>query len=217
MSQNHKKKRSKVRMRPGFNDWAEEQSSEWRAKLGLTVHEACPARKLAHQLDVLLVPSNEVAPTLTPERYKQFADYLGQAPEEAVAPLSKDGHGYFGMHILIGRYRMVFFNPSCAPERQESDIMHELAHVLCGHEGQAVSLGGLFALRMVDDRQEAEADKLGSVLQIHKDGIFRCVLDNWTHDQIAKQFRCSVEMVKWRMTTSAAKQRVAGYRRKRGW
>ena len=160
------------------------------------------------------VRAAEVAPALSTELYGAFAEYLGRDPGGAVASLTRDGEGFFAFYAEVGPHRMVFYNPACDPARQESDLMHEMAHVICGHEGQAIPFGEDFALRAHDPVHEREAHRMGSILQIPEDGLFWHLVDGRTDEEIAAAYGSSVRMVEWRKSKSGAVRRANAYRRK---
>ena len=207
----------KRRLPNGFVKRAEALSAEHRGELGLTVKQACPARRLAGRLGVGVVSTAAVAPALSTTLSLAYAEYLGCDPAESVAALCRDGEGFFAFYAEVGDHRMVFYNPSCGSERQESDIMHELAHVICGHEGQAIRFGSEFALRAHDPAHENEAHRMGSILQIPEDGLFWHLVAGRTDKEIASTYRCSIEMVRWRKAKSGAVRRAAAYRKSAGW
>ena len=199
----------KTKLRRGFVKEAEALSVSHREALGLTVKQACPARRLARRLGLRVVSTAAVAPALSADLYAAFAEYLGRPAGEAVASLQRDGEGFFAFFAEVGGHRMVFYNPSCEPARQESDLMHEMAHVICGHEGQAIPFGTDFALRAHDPVHEEEAHRMGSILQIPEDGLFWHLVDGRTDEEIAKIYGASLQMVRWRKSKSGATRRAA--------
>ena len=207
----------KPKLRRGFIGEAEALAKSHREALGLTVKQACPARRLARRLGLSVVSTAAIAPALSTALSAAYADYLGCPPDEAVAALQRDGEGFFAFYAEVGGHKMVFYNPACDPTRQESDLMHEIAHVICGHEGQAITFGDDFALREHNPIHEEEAGKLGSILQIPEDGLFWHLVDGRTDCEIAAIYGASPRMVQWRRATSGAESRAEAYRRKRGW
>lgn len=207
----------KLRLPKGFIKKAEALSAEHREALGLSVKEACPARRLAHRLGLRVLSTAAVAPALSTALSLAYAEYLGCDPAESVSALCREGEGFFAFYAEVGHHRMVFYNPSCRPERQESDIMHELAHVICGHEGQAIRFGTEFALRAHDPAHENEAHRMGSVLQIPEEGLFWHLVAGKTDEEIAGIYGSSVRMVQWRKAQGGAVKRAVAYRRKAGW
>ena len=204
----------KTKLRRGFVKEAEALSASHREALGLTVKQACPARRLARRLGLQVVSTAAVAPALSADLCAAFAEYLGRPAGDAVASLQRDGEGFFAFFAEVGGHRMVFYNPSCEAARQESDLMHEMAHVICGHEGQAIPFGSDFALRAHDPVHEEEAHRMGSILQIPEDGLFWHLVDGRSDEEIAEIYGASLRMVRWRKSKSGATRRAAAYRRK---
>ncbi|WP_394369960.1 ImmA/IrrE family metallo-endopeptidase [Hymenobacter piscis] len=96
---------------------------------------------------------------------------------------------------------MILYNDQHSPERQESDIMHEMAHVLCQHPGDDLQLTSDIGLRDHDAQYEEEASWLGSVLQVPDAGLMWYARRGYSIEQIAARYTASVEMVtyRWRM------------------
>jgi hypothetical protein len=206
----------KPKLRRGFVKEAEIASLSHREALGLTVKQACPARKLARRLGLRVVSAEAIAPSLSADLSEAYAEYLGGPPSRAVEPLFQPEAGFYAFFVEVGGHRMVLYNPNCEPVRQESDLMHELAHVICGHEGQAISFGDDFALRAHDPDHEEEANRMGSILQIPEDGLFWHLVDGRTDDEIANIYGASHGMIQWRKLKSGAVRRAAAYRKKLG-
>jgi Zn-dependent peptidase ImmA (M78 family) len=100
----------------------------------------------------------------------------------------------------------IIHNPTHSPARQQSDLMHEITHEICGHELkelQTVLQGCVIPLRNYDQKQELEAECLGACLQLPKEAIFHyfCIKKN-TPEQISRIFTASKQMVDYRLRIS---------------
>jgi IrrE N-terminal-like domain len=91
----------------------------------------------------------------------------------------------------------IVHNSRHAPTRQQSNLMHEFAHVILEHEmvGYDPNTG------MIQRRQqdEDEAVYLGGCLQIPRRGLLWAVQKQMTIDRIAFHFNASEDMVRFRM------------------
>ncbi|MEG5033540.1 ImmA/IrrE family metallo-endopeptidase [Microcoleus sp. AT3-D2] len=98
-------------------------------------------------------------------------------------------------------------NPLCivhnsrhAPTRQESNLMHEFAHVILKHK--MVGFDPKTGLPQRRPQDEDEAVYLGGCLQIPRRGLLWAVQKKMTVAQIALHFNASEEMVNFRINVS---------------
>ena len=136
----------------GFKTFAEKKSIELRTELGIKPSNPLPADRLATHLKVSIL-------------------YPRQIPEMDITSLkclAKGGDSFWsGVTLKINEKLFVIINDSHSKPRQESDIMHELAHLICDHEmGQFTRLSDGISLRDYNEEQEKEAEWLGACLQL---------------------------------------------------
>lgn len=87
--------------------------------------------------------------------------------------------------------------------------MHEIAHILCGHEIKPPPPGLNLPLgkRDYDKKQEDEAIYLGATLQLSRPCLLWAKKRNMTNIEIAAYFNASPEMVNFRIgSTGVNKQ-----------
>lgn len=113
-------------------------------------------------------------------------------------------------HLYEQFRKLIIYNPFHSDARQQSDLMHELAHIICKHEGDKMHPTlAILGLRNIDPEQEEEAKCLGASLQIPTSCLIWAIKRNMTHVQIAEYFKASIEMVKYRMNiTGIAKRKL---------
>lgn len=168
-------------MRRGFKTWAERISREQRQELALGIHAPLPAHRLAAHLDhVVIVPSD-----------------IPDLPQTVDAALYADGSSWSALSLPM-REPVVILNPTHSPARQESDLMHELAHFLCGHEPEGMAKIGALVLRSYNSEQEEEAAWLGACLQLPREALVRAIKRGISTAQIADYFGASEQLVRWR-------------------
>ena len=171
-----------------------------RKELGLTVHDALSSRLLAKHLGVILL-SQKDCPELT---NKDLLNLNGNS-------------GWSGAAFDCQDKSIILYNCHHSDARNESTIMHELSHIILGHkpniDDELKHLGLL--LRNYDKIHENEANWLGSCLQIPFDGLVTALLKNKSEKDIAQQYGASLEMVKFRMNKSGAKNKVYFIKNKR--
>lgn len=94
----------------------------------------------------------------------------------------------------------IVHNSRHAPTRQESNLMHEFAHVILKHK--MVGYDPKTGLPQRRQQDEDEAVYLGGCLQIPKRGLLWAVQKKMNIAQIALHFSASEEMVKFRSNVS---------------
>ena len=107
-----------VKLRRGFRKEAEEYAAEYREELDLANHDPLDPVGLAEHL---LVPVHALSkhPTI---------------PCDIKSHYARVGNSRFSASTLVdGTYREIIHNDYQAPNRQRSNIMHELSHIILGH------------------------------------------------------------------------------------
>ncbi len=176
-------------MRRGFKTWAEDVALEQRRALGLRAEEPLLARVLAAHLGAKIVTLAEI-PGLSQDLVHQL--------------LVADPDSWSATTIVRNRRIVIVHNTAHSLRRQESNLMHELAHILCKHRpSHMIQSGSLpFALRTYDPAQEEEAGWLGGCLQLPRPALLWSVQRGMTNDEIAAHFGASSDMVKYRRRTT---------------
>ncbi len=172
-------------MRRGFKTWAEKLAIEQRQLLALKPHDPLSAKALASFHDVMVIEPSEL-PGITPEILRQLL-HFGSDTWSAVSFERK------GCTVII-------HNPVHSARRQESNIMHEMAHVLCGHSpSHLVHSDGLpFTLRTYNSDQEAEAVWLGGCLQLPRSGLLWAIHQGMSDSAMVEHFGASIDQVRYR-------------------
>lgn len=106
--------------------------------------------------------------------------------------------------------RIIIHNPYHSSARQQSNVMHELAHIICKHERKESSINVPIPLGMrhFDEEQEEEAKCLGATLQITRPGLVWAQERKMNNAEIAAHFNASPEMVAYRLNTSGVTKQM---------
>lgn len=175
-------------LKRGFKTQAERLAKQYREELNIHACGALCAFKLSEHLGV---------PT-----YKA-TDFVNQPHE--INSLSGVNSKYSEWSALtmitkLGN-RIIIYNPFHTFARQQSDIMHEVSHIICKHERKekALDFEIPFGLREFDKEQEEEANCLGSTLQLATPCLLWASKRSMSIDEIAAHFNASPEMVNYRM------------------
>lgn len=95
----------------------------------------------------------------------------------------------------------IIVNPSHAPERQSSTMMHEISHIILKHVAVRVDLSqtGIMLVSEYSEDDEGEADWLAGTLLLPRDTIKHYRELGMTSTQIARLFGVSNQMCEWRI------------------
>ncbi len=121
-----------------------------------------------------------------------------------------------GASFRCNNHAIILYNENHSDARNESTIMHELSHIILNHKPiiNESQKHLKLILRIYDEVHENEAIWLGSCLQIPFDGLVSALLKNNTPEQIAHQYLCSVEMAKYRINKSGAKNKAEAIKKR---
>jgi hypothetical protein len=182
----------------GFKSKAEKLSVEYRQKLGLQANALLSAFALAAYLEV-----NVYTPQAFGLDSRDLQNILGSADRDS-------GWSALTMDTQKGN-RIIIHNDCHVPVRQQSNLMHELAHIICNHK-QVSNHTGLnlpMSMREFDPIQEEEATILGSALIIPREGLISLLRKNWSHPAIGNHYNASAEMVQFRINATGAERQMS--------
>jgi Zn-dependent peptidase ImmA (M78 family) len=144
--------------------------------------------QLAEHLGVIIKTPNEIE---------------GLSKESSELLLNGEASTWSAVTLSLGDKHVVIYNPSHAKSRQSNDIMHELSHIIIGHQPQQMhsyELGLL--LRHYNADQENEADWLAGTLLLPRDALVKIKFSKMDHDQAAKFYGTSKRLLDWRLNST---------------
>ena len=167
----------------GFKSHSEKIALDFRDQLGLSYYSCLDARDLAKHLDVSVK---------TPFDFK--------LDENSLYNLTRNESGWSALTIKINNRNLIIHNPTHSPVRQQTNIMHELAHIICEHPmPKMIIISGMsLPLRYYDPKLEEEADWLSSTLILPRKALYRCKKNNMSIQQIANFYGVSQSLVRMR-------------------
>lgn len=155
-----------------------------RSQLSCKAFERLPASVLAQYFQATIFTA-ETVPNAEPEQVKILCD-----------------SDNWSAGIISKNPLWIVHNSRHAPTRQQSNLMHELAHVILKHK--MVGYDPKTGLPQRRQQDEDEAVYLGGCLQIPKRGFLWAVQKKMTIAQTALHFNASEEMVKFRMNITGS-------------
>jgi Zn-dependent peptidase ImmA (M78 family) len=180
---------SKSVLKRGFKAEAERLSEKYRAQLGISKFDPMDAFTLADHLEIPVIPVDA---------------FIGDLPEETIAILSDtDRFSAMWMPNANGD-KIIIHNNHHSEKRQQSNIMHELAHIIRCHQipAEAAKLCLMYGLHYYNTEQEQEAKYLGGCLQITRAGLSWALKRNFNDNQISDYYNASSEMVRYRLNAT---------------
>lgn len=165
----------------GFKAEAERKSLQFRQELGLKKHERLCAFDLAKHLGVRVLSIWD----LIPDDGKFYDDWSAL------------------LMLNLNHNPIILYNPNHSEARQQSNIMHELAHFIQKHPFPSHEVLSCLPKEMVviNPVFEEEAKWLGATLQIPKDGLIWAIYQKKETGLIANHFNASLQMVNMRINT----------------
>lgn len=109
----------------------------------------------------------------------------------------------------------IVFNPLMQDTRRNSDVAHEVSHIVLEHRLSSLKRLGGVAFLSCDQQQEEEARWLSCCLLLPRFVLYHDVAKRMTAQKIAVERTVSREMVEFRLrVTGVARQLAAGRRRR---
>jgi Zn-dependent peptidase ImmA (M78 family) len=174
----------------GFPAQAERHAARVRDELGLGPADPVDIHTVARQLGVRVVAADElidIARLQELERIQAFA--------------------FSACTLDIGGTKVVVFNPLRSPARTQSDLAHELSHLVLGHELDDVRVVAGMPFRTCRPDQEEEATNLGGTLLLPRPLLLRAARRGLGVKEIAEQYEVTLEMARFRFNrTGVARQ-----------
>lgn len=186
-------------LRRGFQAEAERHAARIRAELGRDPTSSVQISDIARHIGVRIVSADELVDI---ERLREL---------ERIQAFS-----FSACTFDIAATKVVVFNPVRTLERTQSDIAHELSHVIAGHQLSEIRIVAGMPFRTCLPDQEEEATNLGGVLLLPRPLLLQAALRGLSVEEIAVQNRVTTDMARFRFNKSGvAKQAESRNRRPR--
>jgi Zn-dependent peptidase ImmA (M78 family) len=173
-------------MRRGFKSEAERLADRIRTQMGLRYGDRIAIRDLADYLSIEVLAADEL---------------IDRAKLQDLNRVQPGAFSAATFHLPGGR-TVAVYNPCNDPARTNSDIAHELAHVLLNHEIRELQQIGGHTFFTCDPEQEEEANWLAGCLLLPRPLLLREVFAGADATTIAARHQVSVPMARFRLNTS---------------
>lgn len=194
---------TKLRLTRGFAAKAEKKAEALREELGLRPYDPLCAFQLCKHLAIEVFVAEQV-------------DGLSSSSLTALSEPTDSGWSAVTIpyHESQRATHLIIHNCLHTPPRQQSNVMHEVAHILCGHEVSAIDINMGFPayMRHYPEQQELEAESLGATLQLPRPALLVSLHRGWDQQAIMKHYQASAAMVRMRLNKTGV-ERQASYSR----
>lgn len=182
--------------RYGFKAWAERVALEKRTALALQASSPISARALADHLNVRVWYPRDI-PKISGS-VLESVEQIEPGAWSAVTIVHLDKH-------------LVILNSRHPSGRQSNDLMHELAHIICGHApSQMQSLAdGTMMVTDYDSAQEEEADILAATLLLPRVALISIMEAALSISDAADRYGVSEELMKMRLQRAGVYQQFS--------
>jgi len=181
----------------GFKTRAERLAKAYREKLGIHACNPLCGFKLADHLNIKCYCASEF--------FKEDRNSLSILKGTPDTPCEWSALTM----VTEQQNQIIIHNDFHSSARQQSNVMHELAHIICCHEHPPIvhTAAIPFGMRSYDSVKEEEANWLGSTLQLASPCLLWAKKRSMSYDDIAEYFNASIEMVKYRMNVTGIARR----------
>ena len=175
--------------RRGFKTWSEQTSARIRQKLGLPEDSPLDLIRVAESLGVFVASPQELSDLDAISRDR----LLGANSDE-----------WSALTVTDGSNSLIVLNASHAPSRRNSDLAHEIAHIILGHEPSKMFISSTsnFAIRTHDASQEEEAAWLAGTLLLPRLALLRLRRENIGDEEACKRYAVSPVMLRYRRSVT---------------
>jgi hypothetical protein len=117
--------------------------------------------------------------------------------------------------FTIGDRHIVVYSPLASPGRTQSDIAHEIAHLLLKHSVKSVETIGGVSFFTCDADEEQEANWLAGCLLLPRPLLYQAARRGMDSSAIAQTFNVSETMAAFRLRTTGVERQLAASRSSR--
>lgn len=185
----------KVQLVRGFKAKAEKIAINYRKVLGKSEKDPLCAFELAEHLNIMIYTPDEI-----------FQD-----GESGTNAFCDEIYGWSALTMVTGNNnKIIIHNNFHSAARQQSNVMHELSHIICDHKLSDDRLENIpMGMRDYNPILEEEANCLGATIQLPRNALIWAKKKDMTNLQIADHFNASLEMINYRLRMSGVLKQLS--------
>jgi hypothetical protein len=180
----------------GFKSECESLAVTVRAEIGLGTREPLDPRALAKHLGIPVHPVSSLAGN---SAASAAIDYVRTTDPSVMSAMTI-------FPDWPRPHRVIIFNDANTPQRQNSDLAHELSHGLRLHEPRHAIIQGC---RDYSKPEEDEAAWLSGCLLVPRDAALAVAMSSTPIERAAADYGVSTRMMSWRVNATGAKAQAA--------
>lgn len=154
--------------------------------MGLRPHDQTDIRQLAKHLKVEVIPADQL---------------VGRARLDELEKAQPGAFSAATFHLPDGR-TVAVYNPCSDTGRTNSDIGHEIAHILLDHDVREIQQIAGHTFITCNPEQEEEATWLAGCLLLPRPLLLREAYNGTSAEAIAAKYQVSPHMARFRLNTS---------------
>lgn len=178
-------------LRRGFKAEAERDAARIREELGLAPHDRLDPRDLARHLGIAVVDASDLVDIGELEELERLQAFAFSAATFEIEDRS-----------------IVVVSPLRTLGRQNSDIAHELAHVMLRHNLSEIREVDGMPFRTCKPEEEEEATAFGGTLLLPRPLLLSAARRQATVDEISQQYDVTIEMARFRYHSTGVSKQV---------
>jgi len=182
-------------VRRGFKAEAERLAKKVRAEMGKRASDPLDAVELARHIGAEVRRADELTSRAKLETLEEQ-----QPGAFSACTFTVDGR------------RIIVYSPLASTGRTQSDIAHEVAHILLEHEVKSVQTIGSVSFFTCDADEEQEANWLAGCLLLPRTLLYRAAKRGLDSAEIARDFNVSEQMAAFRLRTTGVTRQLEAAR-----
>ena len=172
-------------MRRGFKAEAERIAETARTEMGRRPSDQVDAVDLAHHVGATVRSADELT------------------SREKLETLEEIQPGAFSAcTFTIGDQHVIVYNPLASAGRTQSDVAHEVSHIMLEHDMKTVETIGGLSFFTCDAEEEQEANWLAGCLLLPRRLLYLAARRGLGAPQIAETYNVSEQMASYRLRTT---------------
>lgn len=169
----------------GFKSQCERRSAEFRKQFGLEPHDPLSADRLASELTVTVWSTTDIA---------------GISTNSLMVLNDEADQSWSALTMRMGPSHLIVHKPVPSRGRKNSVVMHEMAHIILGHELATACIleDGSLVPGNFSQTQEDEADWLAGALLLPRAALLSIRRRQLRDHEACEEHLVSLDMLKWR-------------------
>ena len=164
--------------------------------MGLSPGDCMDASELARHVGCVVHPADELVDVAKLKKLKRIQD-----------------DAFFACTFKLSGGHAIVFNPLMPETRRNSDIAHEVSHIVLDHRLSRLERLGDVAFLSCDKQQEEEAAWLSGCLLLPRSALVHDLMRGMQSTTIARNRVLSKEMVDYRRRVTGVERQLSAKRR----